>query len=328
MVNISVSSLYEVVGSVKVATVLSRLNKWFCRCAGWLLFVSLGNAVWFANSNSHISVAFAADQHNERPSAPLLNSLSNPRSFGNYYALFIANEDYQFLPSLDSPIDDAQMIATILRAKYDFDVSVIENGDKSTILTGIENYIQRLTSDDSLLIYYSGHSDIGREDDIHFWLHSESDPDDSTTWVYLDVVAEILAEIPARNVLVIEDIFVGLAAISSPDYSPEQDRSREDRAKRIDSIFDRRSRLAITSGNLRPLIDPGSLEYPTFARNLSDILRENEDILEAEFLASQLTIRDKSAAEQLGLLQSPVFGPIQNSGHDGGSFFFIPAHLK
>ena len=81
-----------------------------------------------------------------------------------------------------------------------------------------------------------------------------------------------------------------------------------------------KTRLAITSGGESPVIDKkGNSEHSVFAKELIQILKENEDII----LASQLYKTIKSRLH-LNEKQKPQFDFITDTGsHTGGDFIFL-----
>ena len=67
------------------------------------------------------------------------NSLQDV-NFGSYYALVIGNNDYENLPNLSSPINDATMIADTLRRDYGFEVTLLLNSTRNEIVSTINSY--------------------------------------------------------------------------------------------------------------------------------------------------------------------------------------------
>ena len=72
------------------------------------------------------------------------------------HALIIASEDYDHLPDLKTPGNDAKEIARILENKFGFKTSVLLNPERADITKTLNALVKRLSPDDDLLIYYAG----------------------------------------------------------------------------------------------------------------------------------------------------------------------------
>ena len=56
-------------------------------------------------------------------------------NYGDYYALIIGNNDYEYLPNLKTAINDSRVISEILKSKYKFkEVIQLENANRKEIL--------------------------------------------------------------------------------------------------------------------------------------------------------------------------------------------------
>jgi hypothetical protein len=119
------------------------------------------------------------------------------------------------LANLKSPVKDAEQIEKILTKKYNFRKSNIilltdNTRDKPTlvnILTSLERYASRLTSNDNLLIFFSGHS---KEDDDGetYWIPRDGKKKSKLTWLkHSDLCDELFAseDLKAKNLCIITD---------------------------------------------------------------------------------------------------------------------------
>jgi len=57
--------------------------------------------------------------------------------FGSYHALVIGNNDYSILPSLLTAVNDARRISKVLKERYGFQVTTLENATRSEILSTV-----------------------------------------------------------------------------------------------------------------------------------------------------------------------------------------------
>jgi len=103
--------------------------------------------------------------------------------FGRYYALVVGNNDYRYLPKLNTALNDAQAMAALLQNTYAFDVRVIYNGTRAEILRAINSYRRTLTRSDNLLVYYAGHGWLDKAADQGYWLPIDAEKHDPTNWI-------------------------------------------------------------------------------------------------------------------------------------------------
>jgi hypothetical protein len=86
----------------------------------------------------------------------------------------------------------------------------------------------------------------------------------------------------------------------------------------------KRSRTALTSGGLDPVLDEGGGGHSIFARSLLDALARPADPLETYRVWSSVKARVMYETRSLRQQQVPEYAPIQHAGHEGGEFFFVP----
>jgi len=82
--------------------------------------------------------------------------------------------------------------------------------------------------------------------------------------------------------------------------------------------FKKKARTALTSGGVEPVMDSGGGGHSVFAKFFLSLLEENEEVIDATQLFSQLrrNVIDNS-------LQTPEYGNIHQAGHEGGDFLFV-----
>lgn len=72
-------------------------------------------------------------------------------------ALIIGNADYAELSKLRNPINDAKDIANLLK-EMKFDVTLIENAGRSSIVEAVSRFASAANNADIILFYYAGHA--------------------------------------------------------------------------------------------------------------------------------------------------------------------------
>lgn len=249
--------------------------------------------------------------------------------FGRYYALIIGNQDYQVLEHLQTPRNDAERAAQVLKDKYGFTVQVIEDANDVAMLRALNDLNKVLQPNDNLLIYYAGHGTRLKTAgiDAGYWLpiNAERPPDD-TFWVPNEQITAHLARLPARRVLVVADsCYSGL--LSS---DPGVNMFGTERQFSLDYVrykLPKRTRLLLASGGDQPVLDTGGQGDSVFARAFLDVLGNNAGILSTPALFAQVQERVKTGAARNHFSQVPEFKAIKSAGHELGDFFFIPRGL-
>jgi hypothetical protein len=251
-------------------------------------------------------------------------------NFGRYYALIIGNQHYQIIESLQTPVNDAERAAHVLRDKYGFTVQVLEDSSDIGMLKALNDLNDVLKPDDNLLIYYAGHGARLQTtfETAGYWLpiNSEAPPKD-TFWVPNEQITAHLARLAAKRILVIADsCYAGLLS-TDPSYLFAGGGSGYTK-EYIAYKLPKRSRLLISSGGDQPVLDTGGGANSVFANAFVTELEMNQGILPTPELFSRIGKRVETAAAQNKFVQKPEFKSIKGAGHEVGDFFFVPKDLK
>jgi hypothetical protein len=266
---------------------------------------------------------------------PTISSQAEVRSIGNlnfgrYYALIIGNAHYQLIESLQTPVNDAERAARVLRDKYGFTVQVLEDSSDVGMLKALNDLNDVLKPDDNLLIYYAGHgARLQTSFEVAgYWLpiNSEAPPKD-TFWVPNEQITAHLARLAAKRILVVADsCYAGLLS-TDPSYlfaGGSGGYSKEYIAYKLP----KRSRLLISSGGDQPVLDGGGGGNSVFAHAFITELEANQGILPTPELFSRVSKRVETGAAQNKFVQKPEFKSIKGAGHEVGDFFFVPRSLS
>lgn len=245
-------------------------------------------------------------------------------NFGNYYALLIANDEYTHLPDLETAHNDVNAIESVLTTQYGFKVTKLLDATRYQVLSAMEQMRMKLGEEDNLLIYYAGHGELDRKNQRGHWLPVDAERDSRANWISNVQLTDIMNSMNARHVLVVADSCYSGAltrSVSARLKSGMSDRARQSwRRKMVAS----RSRMALTSGGVKPVLDGGGGNHSIFANAFLDVLRRNNDVLEADRLAQEIQLLVTYAAEVARFDQTPQWAPIKYAGHEGGQFFFVP----
>lgn len=280
-------------------------------------------------SGSKITIV-AIDKKEQRAERSIVLRPAKPApsltEFGKYYALVIGNNKYKYLNSLDTAEYDAKTVSTLLESKYGFKVTPLYNATRYEILTALNHLLKNLTEKDNFLLYYAGHGHLDEANIRGHWLPVDAEMDNTSNWISNVSITDLLNKMSARHILVIADsCYSGTLTRSTlmqlrPGYTDEY------RNTYIKTVLKKRSRTALTSGGLQPVLDVGGGNHSVFAKAFIDVLNENLAILEGQQLYLEVVARVTHAAFNKRFEQIPQYAPIKFAGHEAGDFFFIPVN--
>jgi hypothetical protein len=232
--------------------------------------------------------------------------------YGKYYALVIGNNRYEYLKPLRTAVNDARAVSEVLKMGYGFEVELLEDANRAQIVKSIYNLKGKVGGKDNLLIYYAGHGYLDVGSDEGYWLPVDAMDDDPSNWIMTDRIVSQIRGMKAKHVMVVADsCFSGTLtrAIKIKERTPEH----------LKKMVKLKARTALTSGGLEPVTDSGGGGgHSAFAQSFLSILRDNNGVLEAANLYSELKPKVKWNSKQ-----TPEYGDIREAGHDGGDFVFV-----
>lgn len=233
-----------------------------------------------------------------------------PSSSGSRYALLIGINDYDFLPDLQTAIQDAQALGDELETGYGFEITSLVNPTRGEVIRKLSAYRSKLSSEDKLLIYYAGHGWLDEDAEEGYWLTRDAEEDNPANWLSNSTISSYLKSIQAKHLMVIADscysgtLTRGINLVQqTPDYYAKMD--------------SRKSRTVLTSGGLEPVSDIGGGGHSVFAAALLSALRENGDVMDGTELFTRVRNPVSFNSDQV-----PQHGIIHKAGHDGGDFLF------
>ena len=241
------------------------------------------------------------------------------KTVGTYRALIIGINDYKDnkIPDLKTPVNDARVLADLLKKDYGFEdiVLLLDNdANESKIIKTLRRLATKSRKDDSVLIYYAGHGELDKITGSGWWIPYNAVASDPSTYIDNSVVQQYIKAIPARHVfLVVDSCFSGTLFGESRALPPVIG------DKFYATLFEEKSRWGMTSGNLTPVADSGSGGHSIFAYHFLKTLRKNQ---KPYFTPREIyqkigpIIRNNSE-------QMPITKPIKNTGDEGGEFIFI-----
>ena len=244
---------------------------------------------------------------------------------GKRWLLAIGNQNYQNYPDLAASIDDAEAVADVLEKNYGFQAKVLRDATKLDLLLALDEIRRTAQADDDVIIYFAGHGELSTSaghgelsNNAGAWVPSDGALNQANTWLPNKVVSDMLATMPARNVLVLADsCYAGtLTAAAVPRASASF--ASGDWAAWAKASGAGRSRMALTSGGVRPVFDAKSGGSSLFTAAILKVLRRNHGVLEAQTLYQESSDLLALTASGDQLTDLPTFAPIAYAGHERG----------
>ena len=251
---------------------------------------------------------------------------------GRYFALLIGNADYAYLEDLDTPRSDIARAEQVLRDKYGFKVFTVSDGDNIAVMQAINDLNKVLKPEDNLLLFYAGHGSRLNQgkSEVGYWLPTNAEqPPRNTFWVPNEFVTGHLARLKAKRILVVADsCYAGLLSREPSFLLLGQNEANYANQDFLEFKLAKKSRLLLTSGGDRPVLDGGGDGSSVFARAFLDELEGNKGLLSSPGLFLRIRDRVEALAKTASFDQRPEFKTIKTAGHEVGDFFFLPKSLK
>ena len=261
------------------------------------------------------------------PIAPSI-SPQDLSEFGNYFALVIGNNEYNHWSHLSNAIPDAKAIGAVLKDRYGFTTTVLENADFEQIRNSLYQIIDKMTANDNLLIYYAGHGQRLESIDVGYWIPVDGHGTKSKklqNWIRLREVVEAVEISSAKHILVIADsCFSGKLTRGEPQ-PPGAALTEAEQREANKKMARLRVRRALTSGGLHPVPDGGADGHSLFANELLNFLKRNRGVVNSNVLFNTVESRiiNKSITQQ-----RPTYDTIHLAGaNSDGHFIFVPKSI-
>jgi formylglycine-generating enzyme required for sulfatase activity len=239
---------------------------------------------------------------------------ATPAPVGKSCFLGIGIDEYQHFGKLHNAVRDMEAISNLLLSDYDLhkdNCRWLRNAEatRKGILRSLSELDTWVGQHDKLIIYYSGHGHLNRNK-RGFWVPVEAAPGEEEDFVSNARLRELLADIPARHILLISDsCFSGTLFVRAA--------SRADVA--VEEMEKITSRWALCSGRHDQLVADGPKDghSPFAASILTELRRHPTDALRIGTLADRVIELTRANYDQL-----PEGNPLQGVGHQGGQYVF------
>ena len=234
---------------------------------------------------------------------------------GKTYLFFIAIDEYRNgITQLSNAVRDAKAVAECLMKNYELgepDLNLLINGNatQAAIANAFENYLNLVTEDDNLILYFSGHGSYYPKTKRGYWLTAESKSGDKSSFYSNSEVIDFIAALKVKHFFGIVDACFSGAFFIDRNASP---------------LLSRRyripSRWLLTSGRLEPVSDGSLGDHSPFAKVLLTQLKYQE---KPYLWGSELCNNVLDAFTYKKEKQLPRGQPLQDMEHQGGDFAFV-----
>jgi len=246
-------------------------------------------------------------------------SLSKKLVEGKSYAVVVGINDYKHINKLKNAVSDATVMDQVLREHYGFETTLLTDAQatRDGILTSLNDLRKKLTENDSLVIFYSGHGEYNKDTETSYWLPVDAAFDDNTKWLETRAISDQLKLLSAKHVLIIADSCFSGTMTRAANTALTGNNTRE---RYLNKLFEKPSRVLIASGGNEPVTDAGGKGHSIFSDVLITALKEP---FQEVFTAEELMTRHLKESVAGRTEQTPEYKVIRNSGHDGGDFIFV-----
>ncbi|MGH2668651.1 MAG: caspase family protein, partial [bacterium] len=246
--------------------------------------------------------------------------------FGRYFALVIGNDRYRNpeVHDLATARADARELGALLKRKFGFEVTTLLDATRYDILSALNTLRGELTEKDNLLVFYAGHGELDRANSRGHWLPVDAEPQSTANWISNVDLTDLLNAMSARHIIVVADSCYSGALTRSSLARLEAGMTKEARLAWMRGMVGKKSRTALTSGGIAPVLDSGGGDHSIFTKALLTVLGETEDAIEGQRVFQEISARVAWAAEAQQFEQLPQYAPIKYAGHESGDFFFVP----
>jgi hypothetical protein len=204
--------------------------------------------------------------------------------------------------------EDINLLISTLSNSYQFDsielFARLEQTTLSFLHAKLYNEFINSLEADNILLLFAGHGQFNSLLGTSYWLCSNSQKSDVTSWFNVEDLLRFFNASPAKHIALISDSCFSGAIFEL---------NRGGGLPALDGKF---SRQALTSGGIEKVSD-GHQNSP-FNISLVEALNENtSDLMSFNQLSEKTILRFNQHRQQ-----TPAFGSLVNSGDKGGSFFF------
>lgn len=235
---------------------------------------------------------------------------------GKHFLLLIGIDQYrQGLPSLNNAGRDTRKVGELLQSRFQFEEETTislydENATGQKILHAFTYLREKVTTDDSLVIYFAGHGWYDAATEVGYWLPSDAKKGEVSSFLSFSILRDYLKAIKSFHTVILAD-----ACFAGTLFMERDIMAREIAFERLAQYP---SRYLLAAGRNEPVSDGPVGSHSPFAGSLISILsHQTTPYLPVTELTLLLIEAVGANARQL-----PRGEPIRDVGHRGGVFLF------
>ena len=282
------------------------------KCVIFILFALMFETNFYAKENSR-GLTW---------SGPSLKS-DKPFSLGNYRAVIIGNNTYndknKVWKDLSTAVNDAKTVANLLQTHYGFkDITFLENAGRKTILNAFKRLSKRVEPSDNVLIYYAGHGHIDKDEQRGYWIPTDGQGFDDTTFIRNSTIRDeinIIAEKTRHTLLVSDSCFSGSLLRGGNRGTTAVEPSQSYYSK----VGSKKSVQVLTAGGKEYVDDnyrnSGHSPFTYFL--LNELKTNNQKLVSLSEIATNII---KAVSNNVD--QTPESGVLAGAGDELGEFIF------
>lgn len=230
---------------------------------------------------------------------------------GKNYLYIIGIGAYESLPGLPYARKDGETIRQILEEKYQFDPSLTTchydaEATAQNIISHFEALSKTLSEADTLLVYFSGHSEYEETLDMSYWVPCDAKQGNIGDYISFGLLMRFIRSINSRHTFIISD-----SCYSSSIFAEMQDSNVKDRPESL------ASRWLLAAGRSETVSDSGPVQQSPFAQM---VIKALEDNYENRLPVSVFCNRVLKAAGNNVNNQLPRGAALRDVGDRGGEF--------
>ncbi len=262
--------------------------------------------------------------HKALPEGLKIADSNSDDEYGNYYALIIANTQYQHMDPLITPANDAKVLGELLQNKFGFNVTNLNDATRYQMMTALNDVRSKLTDKDNLLIYYAGHGAFDKTNNRGHWLPTDAEPTSTANWISTIAITDIVNSMSAKHVLLVADSCYSGALTRNTAINLDAGMSEDARNQWLRTMAKTPSRHLLTSGGIKPVLDDGGNGHSVFASAFIDVLKQSNGIIESSDIFMKVKRKVEIRAKELNVEQTPLYAKLQESEHEFGEFLLVP----
>ena len=225
---------------------------------------------------------------------------------------------------LVSPENDIDKIEKVLNKSYKFEkIITVKSGTKKQIFNAFKELSKLTTTNDYVLIYYSGHGETRAEQ--AYWIPRDGSSEwGSGDWININELNIFLTEIKAHHLAVMVDsCYVGGKFKGTNILDVKEDDGRKLWNDNLIDDLNLRSRSVLASGSTGRVSDTvANSDHSKFALSFLNLLNfaEREEV-PINLVSVAMNVRNAFRGDYN---QKPFYYHPDTWAHGGGDFIFIP----